>query len=1597
MSFISYAQNYEDVTLYRALRGVERGFYIDVGANDPINDSVTCAFYQRGWRGINLEPSAQWHARLQAERPEDINLQVAVSDAEGSAVLHDIPGTGMGTLVAEVAHGHQARGLPVASASVPTRTLSAVCEAHGVTEIHFLKIDVEGAEAAVLRGFDLRRWRPWVVVVEATAPNSTEQTHAAWEGLLTGQDYRFVYFDGLNRFYVATEHHAALAPALSLPPNLFDGIVRHADAQIHQRADALALAQAASQRAQAQTDHELTQTRHALAAERARAEQAHAEVAAARAQLEALQQSQQEVARLHEALAQERASTHRLHNRVAVLEHELHRTLQSLSWRLTEPLRQGKLQVSRLAGSALRAPRDSVVRRGGRALLSSGLAVARAVPAVKPLIARAASVHPALDAHLRGFARARRPGLPPPGNAVVHAPAPAAAPNALPWQAPVVGAAPDQVERALPAGERIVYCFVDHTHRCEVNTGVQRVTRGLGRELLARGERVVFVKWDPASRQLLLLDQAELAALARWSGPVLPPADLARHPRPGEPALCVPAHRPQDAHWLVVPEVTYLNFHGAPTTLDVLMAARTLGLRSAFVFYDAIPLRRDELRDVAPVHETYMQQLLLADLLLPISHFVGDDLRAFFQLHEAAGPGSLPLIQPLNLPGESMTGPRVTTPAQGGKLILSLGTIDPRKNQLALAEAFEQLLQRHPGCGWQLALVGNLHPAVAPRLTEITRRCPAVRLLAHLPDAEVAALFSDCAFTVFPSVEEGFGLPILESLWNGKPCVCANFGAMAEVAAGGGCLSTDTRDVAALSAAIEQLVTDPALLARLSAEALSRPIDTWADYGRKVSRALDEATDPRRSLGTVYYSIEHTCTHPGNTGIQRVVRGLARGLIERGVRLVPVRWSAERQAFHAPTEAELQHMAGWNGPPVAGWAHEPVPAAFEPQDWLMLPELTVYPGAPDLAQVKAWCARHGLRSAWVFYDAIPWKMRELYPPHWNDAHAAYMRALNQSELVLAISEFSRQDLIAFLQSVPERTPDLERRVLACPLPGEFREVARSTTLPAAHEGAVRILTVGSVEPRKNHLRLVEAFRAAAAASSAPMELWIAGGCHLPEAQAAAFRALVADTPGIHWEEAPNDTRLHQLYAQCDFTVYPSLEEGFGLPILESLWNARPCVCRNSGAMREVAEGGGCVMVDTASVPALTEALLQLTDDPALRERLAREAIARPVRTWQDYATDVITRLARERVVPPAPEPLPDPRAFAQTMVNLAPRPLLSICITTYNRAAWLALSLRNLARLMPQPVPGVEIVVCDNTSPDDTPEVVKPYLSRPDFRYQRNPRNVGMLGNLRETAHLARGRHVWILGDDDLIVPGAVQTVLATLQAHPELALVYLNYAYTREDRAEAITDLDRFLAEGTPIVTPGPNQLGPVHQISTASENFFTAIYCLVFRRDHALRAYSQDTSGRPFSSMLTAIPTTHHVLHHMMDEPACWIGQPQMVVNMNVSWLRYAPLWILERLPEVFDRAERLGASPAEVDRWREHNLPGVLHFWQALLTEDPEGNAEFFSPARVVARFKHLPAFGRAVPQLRALYEAAHAEGKPAAKVPVAEVFRAFPTQP
>jgi FkbM family methyltransferase len=239
---VSYAQNGEDIVLFRALGGIERGRYLDVGANDPIVDSVTYLFYERGWSGITIEPVHDFAERLRKTRPRDIVVEAAISDTDTTEiVLHEVADTGLSTVLDEVADGHRAAGWSVTDVTVPVRRLDDILVEHGWDglDIHFAVIDTEGSEASVLESFDLRTWRPWVLAVEATRPQSTEQTHCGWEKQVLESGYDFCLFDGLSRFYVAQEHHDELAGALSYPASVFDNFERDTVRQLREQAEEL--------------------------------------------------------------------------------------------------------------------------------------------------------------------------------------------------------------------------------------------------------------------------------------------------------------------------------------------------------------------------------------------------------------------------------------------------------------------------------------------------------------------------------------------------------------------------------------------------------------------------------------------------------------------------------------------------------------------------------------------------------------------------------------------------------------------------------------------------------------------------------------------------------------------------------------------------------------------------------------------------------------------------------------------------------------------------------------------------------------------------------------------------------------------------------------------------------------------------------------------------------------------------------------------------------------------------------------------------------------------------------------------------------------
>jgi FkbM family methyltransferase len=237
MTMISHAQNFEDVMIWRALKSVEQGFYLDIGAHSPDQWSVTKLFHDKGWRGLNIEPHPVFLQQLMEKRPNDTNLGFAVSDFQGEADFFCVENTGLSSLNITAADSATRRGFSKDTIQVPVRTLSAIWDDFVPPDqpVHFLKIDVEGHEEQVVRGGDWARHRPWIVIVEATKPNSTTLNHHCWDPMLQEFGYDFVWFDGLNRFYLAHEH-AGLKDAFKTPPNVFDNFRKAEEAALEMRA-----------------------------------------------------------------------------------------------------------------------------------------------------------------------------------------------------------------------------------------------------------------------------------------------------------------------------------------------------------------------------------------------------------------------------------------------------------------------------------------------------------------------------------------------------------------------------------------------------------------------------------------------------------------------------------------------------------------------------------------------------------------------------------------------------------------------------------------------------------------------------------------------------------------------------------------------------------------------------------------------------------------------------------------------------------------------------------------------------------------------------------------------------------------------------------------------------------------------------------------------------------------------------------------------------------------------------------------------------------------------------------------------------------------
>jgi FkbM family methyltransferase len=790
----SFAQSGEDVRLWRVLGHKERGFYVDVGAGDPVVDSVTKLFYDAGWNGINIEPGPKIE-RLREARPRDTNLELAIAKRHGQVSMSiSEPDPGYSTL--RPWSLDLPDGFTWSTKTVEASRLEDVLAAHARgREIDFLKIDVEGLEREVLESFDLLAVRPRVLLLEAISPIDNCPTHMYWEPILVDARYISAAFDGINRYYVPAEHED-LVPALEYPISALDRYARQG------RSTAEVSSPELGGRTQDDGPH---------------------------------------VERLEAALRDTSAS-------IRAME-------ATLSWRITKPLRTiRRAQLRRSTQDYVATPPDDDRLRAafaGRLRQCSSLLDGREqASSARPL--------PPLDDALIRFGTASETALAP--RAAIAWLALLSVTGSYPLDEHVV-----EVERtlrcdgsdglvrliqskfdaALGTGtvstreldvvSGCVVVDVSQLASSNIHTGIQRVARETVSRWIGTRPSLRLACFDPDDDALTLLSTAERDRITRWREELGPSGSrlAARIPDASRRALV-----PWGCH-MIVPEVPQRERTEA---LRGLVTSRILG-SLALIGYDLIPIVAAEMcaGGTPELFAHYLSLVRVADRVSTITRQSAEDFRAFGSMLGGLGGGGpdvrehvLPTIAPELTAGEVDAAHRLLE-AGGLPVVLVVGSHEPRKNHAAVLEAAERLWARD--YTFATAFVGGGHwrdERFSTYARLLQSRGRPVTVLRRVSERELWAAYRVARFTMFPSLIEGYGLPIVESLTCGTPVITSNYGSMAEVAAGGGALLVDPRNLDELEEQMLRLLTDDELLERLRVEARARDFGSWDEYAKDV-------------------------------------------------------------------------------------------------------------------------------------------------------------------------------------------------------------------------------------------------------------------------------------------------------------------------------------------------------------------------------------------------------------------------------------------------------------------------------------------------------------------------------------------------------------------------------------------------------------------------------------------------------------------------------------------------------------------------------------------------------------------------------------------
>jgi len=348
----------------------------------------------------------------------------------------------------------------------------------------------------------------------------------------------------------------------------------------------------------------------------------------------------------------------------------------------------------------------------------------------------------------------------------------------------------------------------------------------------------------------------------------------------------------------------------------------------------------------------------------------------------------------------------------------------------------------------------------------------------------------------------------------------------------------------------------------------------------------------------IYWDITKMSKNRVFSGLNRVSERLQQAIRSQNVEVIPVAWSVRNTRYLAyPSRKTIR---------------------LRSEDIFITPELF---SEHERVGVNKWVKTCTGKCVAIFHDAIPLKHPEFTWPKSVARHPFYLKDLAHYDLILANSEYSRNELLDYWKWLElKKTPPVK----TIPLGADFAGDARVSN-PKTSSDTLHLLMVGILEPRKNHdvvLSAIEILRTQGKA----VQLSIVGRVnpHFGQDVQQRIETLIRSGLPIRYHRQVEDDELLELYSRADLSIFPSVVEGNGLPVIESLWRGIPTITSPIPPHLEHARNGeGILVVDPMDATHLASALDALIVSKERLKALQTAALTHKLPTWNDSATTAL--------------------------------------------------------------------------------------------------------------------------------------------------------------------------------------------------------------------------------------------------------------------------------------------------------------------------------------------------------------------------------------